>query len=396
MNNYIREHTAQIDYSLPFGKDDNQIFETGAKLIMRHNSTYSFTQYGKTEQDAEIDKNATTEMNQNQNVSSLYATYTGTFGKINASGGVRYEHTDMGMENLLDSRDKFWRSLNDIVPNAAVSYVFSPASNLRLAYQMRISRPSLSQLSPYRFSFTEDMVQQGNPDLSSEKNNTISLKYSNFTPLIGGNIGIEYSQTSNAISDYAIWEDGRQVYTYANIGSRKRVALNGFLMYNISSKMTLNISGSVSYTDLKAKSLNQSNSGWGGNYNVNWNYTMPGDVKCYAYGGQAVHMVNLQGYFSGWYYYGLGFSRDFLKNKKLNVAVNASNFLTKYSHFRNVVETSEFKRIGKSKNQQMNLSVTLSWKFGNSKMERKKTSKSIQNDDESKSGKSQNGGGIGL
>ncbi len=395
MNNYIREHTGQLDYSLPFGRDDNQLFESGAKLIFRHNSTYSFTQYGKNAETAVDVPSATTEMNQNQNVSAVYATYSGTFGKINASGGIRYEHTDMGMENLLKPADKFWRSLNDIVPNAAISYIFSASSNLRLAYQMRISRPSLSQLSPYQFSFTEDMIQEGNPELSSEKSNSISLKYSNFTQKIGGNIGIEYSQTDNAISDFTTWENGRQYYSYANIGSRKRVSLNGFLMLNMSAKMTINLSGSVSYEDLNAKSLNRKNSGWSGNYNINWNYTMPGDIKWYAYGGQAVHMINLQGYWSGWYYYGIGVARDFLKDKKLNVSVNAANFLTKYNHFTQVVETSDFKRIAKTKNRNMNLSLTVSWKFGNSNMQRKKVSKSIQNDDESKSDNSGKGGGMG-
>lgn len=398
MNNYIRENTAQLDYSLPFGKEDNQLFETGAKVILRHNSTYSFTRSGASPDNVVDVPSATTEMNQNQNVSALYATYSGTFGKINASGGVRYEHTDMGMENLVQPEDKFWRSLNDVVPNAAVSYIFSPASNLRLAYQMRISRPGLSQLSPYRFSFTEDIVQVGNPDLSSEKRNTISLKYTNFTPKIGGNIGIEYSQTDNAISDYVYMEDGRQYYSYANIGSRKRISLNGFLMLNISSKMTLNLSGTVSYEDLNAKSLNQKNSGWSGNYNVNWNYTLPADIKVYAYGGQAVHMINLQGYWSGWYYYGLGVARDFLKDKKLNVSLSAANFFTKYSHFTQFVETSEFRRIAKNKNENMNLSLTVSWKFGNSNTQRKKVAKSIENDDESKSNSNNSGkgGGMGL
>lgn len=392
MNNYIREQTAQLDYSLPFGKEDNQLFEAGAKLIFRHNSTYSFTTYGSSAETAVNVPSATTEMNQNQNVSAVYSTYSGTFGKVNVSGGVRYEHTDMGMENLVKPHDKFWRSLDDVVPNAALTYIFAPGSNLRLSYQMRISRPSLNQLSPYQFSYTDDMIQQGNPDLSSEKSNSVSLKYTNFTPKIGGNIGITYSQTDNAISDYTEWLDGKQYYSYANIGSRKKLSVDGFIMFNFSQKMSLNLSGTVSYEDLNARSLNRSNSGWSGNYNVNWNYTMPGDVKCYIYGGQAMHMINLQGYWSGWYYYGLGFSRDFLKSKKLTLSLNANNFLTKYNHFKQVVETPEFSRIAKNKNESMNFSFTISYKFGNAEMRRKQAAKSIHNDDTSKSENNQSSG----
>ncbi len=393
INNYTREHTAQIDYSQYF-KEKKHLLEAGTKMIFRDNSTNSTQGYGNSLNNWISDESEDVLLTQLQNIYALYASYTGTFGSWSVKTGLRYEHTDMGMKYLNRDNLKSWSDLNDIVPNAAITYMFSPYANLRLAYQMRISRPSLDQINPYQMNIMDNYVQEGNPNLSSQKNNNVSLTYSNFGGKIGGNIGITYSQTDNAIENYDYFDGQINYSTYANIGSRKNIALQGFMNYNISNKMSVSLNGRIAYVHLRSTSPDYSNHGWTGNYGANWSYTAPSDIKISAYGGQNVHNVSLQGYSSGFYYYGLGVSKDFLKNKSLNVALNASNIFQKYSSYKNYTYTKNHYVFNNWMNQSWRVSLSISWKFGHLSTPAKKVELDITNDDLSSGKKGQ--GGIGL
>ncbi|MDE6257398.1 MAG: TonB-dependent receptor, partial [Muribaculaceae bacterium] len=149
--NYNREHTFQADYANPFGGDKHKL-EAGAKIIMRHNSAIGNTGYGISSDALFFPAEGSVDMTQIQDIYAVYGAYTGHFGDLTANAGVRYEHTKMGIRNKLDPSEDFTRRLNDVVPNAALTYSFSPASNLRLAYLMRISRPNIQQMNPYQLT----------------------------------------------------------------------------------------------------------------------------------------------------------------------------------------------------------------------------------------------------
>lgn len=391
-DSYNREHTVQLDYANPFG-GDKHLLETGYKMILRHNTNTSSTLSGKNETEQIVTDEV--DMLQKQNIFAAYASYTGNYGNIGVKAGVRYEHTDMGIDFRKGENEDFDKTLDDVVPNAALTYMFSPASNLRLAYQMRISRPSLNQVNPYRLSIMETEVMTGNPDLESERNNKISLTYTNFSRIAGGNIGIEYSQTDNAITSYNYWIDNVTYQSYANIGHNRRFSFFGFFNWNITSKMTFSVNGRATYVSLKSKSPDYTNHGWQGNYGANWAYTAPGDLKLSVYGGQMIHRIMLQGHSSGYNYYGLGISRDFLKEKNLTVTVNASNFFTKYTSYKSYIKTEKYSVNTDWRNRNWTVGINLSWRFGHLKSQTKKTALQIQNDDKSMP-EEKGGGGLGL
>lgn len=380
---YNRSHTAQIDYANDF-RSEHHLMEVGAKGIFRRNSANSLYFVG-------VDAAGLTgtpivsNLKQPQDIYALYGSYTGKFNALTVLGGLRYEHTRMGVTDMSDPSKSFANHLNDWVPNAAVTWQFENASNLRAAYQMRISRPSLDQINPFEIAFSPYEVRKGNPDLESEKSHKVSLTYTNFGSVIGGNIGVEYTYVNNAISSFTYLLNGANdvlVTSYANIGKTNKAALTGFLTWTIIRNMSLMVNGRLEYTKLEAPGLGYSNRGWGGNVGGLWNYTVEKVNKFNAFGGYMARSVNVQGHNSGFYYYGISASRDFLADKSLTLGLTASNFFQKKITFSNYARTNE--TISQMQGTNMpywNVGVSITWKFGSLNTQVKKTGVEIKNDD---------------
>lgn len=379
---YNREHIAQVDYSNPFGGGRHTL-DVGFKGIWRHNNSFGkgyalATPDGTPGSDADFVNSV-----HKQDVYAGYVSYTGNFGKVGMTTGLRYEHTSMGMDIRDDAKQDFTSHLNDWVPNASVSYMFSAANSLRLSYQMRISRPTLNQLNPYKLVFPT-AVMTGNPDLDCEHVNIVSLSYSNFARVLGGNVRLQYSKTNNSIISYDYFDGPVQVTTYGNYGDESKLSLSGFLSINITSKMSVSLNGAVNYTDIRADKLKQSNHGWGGNYYAAWNWRGPWDLRFNAYGGRMLHDIELQSYWTGGCYYGLGIGKDLLKNKSLHVNVNASNFFTSKQTYRSVSHTPDASYRRRNTVPLWSVGVSVSWDFGVLKEKVKHTGLDISSDDKSK------------
>ena len=384
---FNNEHTIQLDYENPFG-DGKHKLELGGKAVWRRNNTDSYNLNGDSGSTAELtDKSDLTQI---QDIYAAYASYTGKFGNLSANAGVRYEHTRMGINFHYGGTPDFLNHLNDVVPNAGLTYSFSYTSNLRLAYQMRISRPSLSQVNPFKQTFTPNQVTMGNPNLSSEKSNKVSLTYTNFGSVFGGNIGIEYSSIDNSIAHTYTMIDDVLYESYGNMGHDRRIAIFGMCNWTIIPRMQFMVNARLTRQMFSAEEM--SNKGWNLNYGANWNYSLQSGFKFNLYGGQKTRSYNLTGYNDGYYYYGLGISKDFLKNDAMTVTLSANNFLQGHNTYRTVTDTKGIRTTGEYKNSNWNVGISLSWRFGSLKSDVKKTDKSINNDDKSSFGaKSGNG-----
>ncbi|MDE6007184.1 MAG: TonB-dependent receptor [Muribaculaceae bacterium] len=392
---YNREHTLTIDYTIPLS-NSKHIIETGTKGVFRWNTADAGNFTGNSEGDLIPNPDNSTETRQIQDIYAVYASYSGNYGKIALKAGIRYEHTYMGMDFLKGIGDDYRRHLNDVAPNAALTYLFGPASNLRLAYQMRISRPSLEQMNPFRFEIIQNEVRMGNPYLDSEKYHNLSLIYSNYGITFGGNIGLEASQSNNTIEEYVYFDNNIRYETYANMGHRRTIALSGFFNWNVTQHLSLSVNGMVDFTDIKSGDGTLGNHGWNGNYGANINYTGPWKMKYSIYGGQSTGNISLQGKWYGWYYYGIGISRNFLKNDALTIAVNASNFFAKYNHYKGKTYTPDHSQTTRGKNPSWNVGLSVSWNFGHLTEQVKRTEADLENIDTKQKDKGQGGSGFGL
>lgn len=390
-DNYSRRHALQADYANPLS--DKHLIEAGAKATWERSYQDSEPWYGTTDENMEVRESERVDMMQFQDILAAYISYSGTFGKWNAKAGLRYEHTRIGLKYYIGEYAGFTSNLSDLVPNMAVSYRLGDAANLRLAYQMRISRPGLWNLNPYRNTMTINEVSYGNPDLDSERSNNLSLTYSNYGGKLGGSLSLNYARIDNSITDYQFFEDNVLHTTYANLGHYQNAGANMNLQWSVLPSLNAGIYLSGSYIDIKADSpeLTASKHGWTGNYNLDIDYTFPFMLRMSLYCGGGSGWIDLQSESSGWSYHGLSLSRSFLKENTLSVSLYGSNILTPYrhNHYTQSSETSLTTSSGRSRQWQVGGSVT--FRFGSLKADVRHTDAELDMMEGSASG----GGGGG-
>lgn len=393
MHYYNNSHTAQIDYVNPI--NEHHTLEFGAKGLFRRNRSDSWS-VGDQEAASPAFDTDHDKLMQFQDIAAAYGSYTGTYGKWGVKAGVRYEYTHMGVDFRTGDQKDFSSILNDVVPNAAITYNFQPAENLRFAYQMRIYRPDIQQLNPYQYSFESNRVTEGNPNLTSERTNVVSLTYSNFMNKVFGSIGIDWRYLHDMITSYE-WLNGDIVYnSYGNLGIKNNFRLNGMLGWRITNAMDVTLNGALNYVHYNAGSIDIHKGGMEGNAFLGWNYRLSNGLRLSLNGGGSTRSVTLQGKGSSFYFYGLSASKSFLKEDRLTLSVNASNFLTPYTHFRNYREAPGMITRSDFRIQNWNVGLSVTWKFGSLKSDVRKTDANIDNDDKTQTDNSNSVGGFGM
>ncbi len=375
------EHTFQLDYTNPINKHHK--VDAGVKYILRKNSSDS--EYFKKDDNDQYqkDEDLTTKYDQGQDILAAYADYMLKTGKLGAKAGVRFEHTMMDVEYAYLPDRNFESSFNDLVPSASLTYQLADTKTIRANYNMRISRPGIWYLNPFRDISNPVSISYGNPDLETEKAHSFGLTFSSFSQKFNVNLSAGYSFVNNGIEHYSFMNNGVQENTYGNIGKTQRTRLSVWMNWNPGQKTRISLNGSGTYADFKSdsKELKVSNHGFQGSLYLNAQQTLPWNLRFSFYGGGSTPYISLQGEGSSYVYYGFSLSRSFLKENRLRVSISTSNLFNKYSTHSSERLTETFYSLDKSKYQQRSFGLNVSWRFGALKAQVKRTARSINNDD---------------
>lgn len=388
------EHTFQLDYSNPISKVHD--LAVGAKYILRDNK--SDTQYYKDYNGTyQVDDDLTDKYEQTQNILAAYADYKLKWKKFGAKAGLRYEHTFMDVEYDKLREKNFNTDFDDLVPSFMLSYQLAPTRTLRATYNMRISRPGIWYLNPFRNTSNPTSISYGNPDLETEKSHSVGLTFSSFSAKFNINATLNYSFVNNGIERYSFMNNGVMESTYGNIGHTQRTRLSLWMNWNPGNKTRISLNAGGTYADYKSDEsfLKQSNSGFSGNLFLNAQQTLPWELRFSLYGGGSTPRVSLQGKGTSFFHYGMGLSRSFLKEKRLTVSLNASNLFNKYMTFENETNAATFRSWSKSKSPNRYYGINISWRFGELKAQVKKAVRSISNDDVKAGGSGNSGSSTG-
>ncbi|WP_300727875.1 outer membrane beta-barrel family protein [uncultured Bacteroides sp.] len=380
------EHTAQLDYVNPI--NDIHYFDAGLKYIYRLNSSDSKSYKEDANGNMQPDHDLSSKYDQNQNILAVYFDYQLKWKKLGFKAGVRYEHTFMDVKYDYMPERNFDANFNDMVPSASLSYSLGTSSNIRLNYNMRINRPGIWYLNPFRDTSNPTSISYGNPDLETEKSHNIGLIYSSFSAKFNLNANLNYMFINNGIEQYSFINDGIMETTYGNVGKTQQLRLSLWANWNPGNKTRISLNMQGRYADYKSDKLDAHNYGFSGNLFGNIQQALPWDLKLSLYGGGGTPSINLQGKGNSFSFYGLSLSRSFLKEKRLNISLYGSNIFNKYQTYSSHKETETFRSWSSSKQYNLSYGMSISWRFGELKAQVKKTARSINNDDVKEGGSS--------
>lgn len=400
------EHTLQADYTTPIAKIHT--IEAGAKYIIRNNTSEDWRfQRVSGQTDYKPDTERSSHYKHLNDILAAYLGYSIKVKKYSARAGVRYEHTTQRVDYVVGKGDDFKVNFNDVVPSVSVGYKLTDMSNVRLGYNMRISRPSIWYLNPYVNDTDPTNISKGNPDLVSEKSHTFELSYSNFTQKFNINMALNYSFNNNGIEQIARRvKVGEQVdeldivadkdflfSTFENIGKSNNLWLSGFINWNASPKTRVYINLNGGYRILNSPAQGLKNRGWECFAYGGIQHTFPLDIQASLNLMGAPPSVSLQGSNEGFYDYGIRLNRSFLKEKRLTLNVFASNFFQVYMSGGSQMEGKGFRQESSYRYSRMRYGMGISYRIGELKASVKKAARTINNDDVKSGGGGSAGGG---
>lgn len=403
--NHSDEHTFQLDYTVPLSS--TQTFSTGAKYIYRINKSDNEEKArpSGTDLDYELDSKRSLLYRHRGDILGTYAEYNIKIQKLTAKAGVRYEYYSIDVKYPNNAeRPGFDKKLNDLVPSISFGYNLSETQMLKLGYNMRIGRPGINSLSPYEVHNTPENISHGNPNLTSEHAHNFEAGFSSFGLKFNINSTLTYSVTTDGITSYSkLIDEGRVLTTSDNIMHRKSLALDVFIRANITKTTSINLNMNGRYSDFLIDDIDylgnhigNKNSGWSARCFGGIQQQLPCKFKLGLWGGGSTPDINIQGKGSKFYFYSLNLSRSFLKEDRLEITLQANNFIGRYHYFTNETTTPDYRFYSKNRADFLRFGVGVRYRFGSLKAQVKKTKRSINNDDKAGDGNSSdNEGGQG-
>ena len=184
----------QMDYVLPFGKDDKSQFELGYRGTFNNfNTDFNF---GILENGTlNSDPNFSNELNYKEYVNSAYTQLGTKINKFNILGGLRMEASDIGVE-LVKTNEISNKQYVDWFPSLFLGYEFSEKEQLTISYSRRLRRPRSRFINPFPSRSSNTNLFQGNPNLDPTYTNAFDLGYLKRWDKVTFNTSAYYNRSS--------------------------------------------------------------------------------------------------------------------------------------------------------------------------------------------------------
>lgn len=387
------EHTAQLDYVTPTWA--GQELEVGAKYILRQSDSETIQRLFNDSTSNWTDiSSANSNFKHSQHIYSAYAGYSARIDKVGLKAGVRAEGTSLRVSYAKAPEQNFGTDYFDVVPNATISYQLSQTQQLRMGYNMRIQRAGIRHLNPYVNSTDPLNISYGNPDLNSEKSNSINMNYSLFGQAFSLNASLSYTFVNNSIEQYTFINPdfpGVSRTTYGNIGKRQQTGLFLYANWNPVPIFRIFMNGGFDYTDLTSETNDMANSGISGRLFAGAQLTLPKDFRVNLNGGYFSPSIQLQGKRSPFFFTGVTLNKDFMK-KKLTVSLACQSPFWNNRKMETTSSDATFRMRNTDYHPMRDFSITISYRFGTLKEQFKKAQRGIVNDDVINGGSGNTGG----
>nr|WP_317126886.1 outer membrane beta-barrel protein [Arenibacter aquaticus] len=147
-NQTQKSQLLQMDYVLPFGKDNQSQFEMGYRGTFNDNNT-DFD-FGVLQQDGSFnsDPNFSNELNYREYINAAYTQLGTKIDKFSILGGLRMEASDIGIE-LLNTNEVTNKNYVNWFPSIFLGYEFSEEEQVTISYSKRLRRPRSRYINPF-------------------------------------------------------------------------------------------------------------------------------------------------------------------------------------------------------------------------------------------------------
>jgi outer membrane receptor for ferrienterochelin and colicins len=246
----------QIDYVLPI--KENIQFELG----YRGSYTNSGSDYEVIERVNQNDPYTnvpefTNNFEYIENVSAFYTQFgTKFFKKLSVLGGLRFENTNLDINQLL-TNDFNKRNYNNLFPSLFFTYELSDDTNLSLNYSKRISRPRDRFINPFSSITSNTNLFVGDPKLNPSLTDAFDIGYLRKWNKITLSTSAYYNHTTDSFQ-IVRKESGRTVNgipvivnTPFNLGEDNRIGMEVTLNYSLKKWWKLNSNVNYFYNETK-------------------------------------------------------------------------------------------------------------------------------------------------
>jgi outer membrane receptor protein involved in Fe transport len=301
--------------------------------------------------------------------------------KWSVNAGARLEHTEI-KGRFITTGTSLNSQYNNLIPSITISKGIK-THTLKISYTQRITRPLIWYLNPWINRTDPKNLTTGTPDLNPEINHGTELSH-NFSTRKGTmlNSSLYWRMTDNAIEYVARIDTGDvSINRPQNIAKRSVIGVNQNINTKLNKDWNLNGGVDVRYMEISSPALNQQNSGWQWNLNMNSMYKLRKNYTLQGYTG--VH--------SGWlslqrttptigYWYGLSAKKAFWKDKA-SLTLGTNNPFTRGIRQVGIEEGSTFTSRSESLFVNRSFRLTFEWRFGQMSADGGKRGKKIANDD---------------
>ncbi|MBK6266266.1 TonB-dependent receptor [Marivirga sp. S37H4] len=381
-----RENTIQLDYTHPLG--EKLKLESGFKTIFRDISSGFNYEYRPSEGNNYLeDPDRTDVFYYNQDVYAGYiSSQYNITKKLGMIAGVRYEFTDIsGSFDEATERNFDGDTLQyeNWLPSIILNQRFGKTSSVKLAYNRRISRPSLRNVNPYIQIGNVNNFTFGNPGLRPELSDNFELGYNTFVKGTSINLSAFYNLTSDVIQSITTRQETGAVTEFENIGTQQNIGSNLFVSTTLFKIWTIRggINANYVISEGVVNGVLRENEALLFSGNLNSNIKLPYDITVDAFGFARPRQQTLQGFNPGFSIFGLGAKKQIL-DERGSIGISIIEPFQKRKPFISEIENENFYQRNAFEIPFRSFGINFSYKFGKLDYKARQRRSKISNDDQ--------------
>ncbi len=354
---------AQVDYIYPL---KNGKFETGAKntnRIIDNNQQgfrYNFgnSQYWK-------DSLISNHFIYKENVTAVYAIYTGKKQKLDYQVGLRSELTNID-GNSKTTNLSFYNNYFNFFPSGFIKYALSKTQDLQFGYSRRVNRPGFESLNPF-VDFSDSInIRQGNPKIKPEYIHSLELNYLTQIKKLNFSTTLYYRYTDNMISRFRTVNPitGQSIMSFYNFNSSENTGVEAIIRYTFDKLGNIMLSGNWYRNVINGNNVLSDLQSEINTWNVRFTYNLP-LPKSYYFQANGMYMAPMavgQATISGMNGVDIGLRKDFMKGK-MQVGLNISDIFN-IRHFQMKIDENDFSVYGMRKRESRIATFSMTYRFG--------------------------------